>query len=64
MGIDMSVFDNSAKLAASWEGVLGTLRQHNQITAHRKRIAKQQGKKNANMASAHLCHHLVNENYR
>lgn len=85
MGVDMSVFGNSAKRAASWAGVspgnnesagkkkntkapkgnkalktmaiecvLGTSGQHNRITAHRKRIAKRQGKKKANMASAHL----------
>ncbi|MGM8366222.1 IS110 family transposase [Virgibacillus sp. W0181] len=85
MGVDMSVFDNCPKRAASWAGVspgnnesagkkkntkvpkgnkalkttaiecvLGTSRQHNRITAHRKRIAKRQGKKKANMASAHL----------
>ncbi|GIP65060.1 hypothetical protein J32TS6_36150 [Virgibacillus pantothenticus] len=36
------------------ECVLGTSRQNNRITAHRKRIAKRQGRKKANMASAHL----------
>ncbi|MEC1639989.1 hypothetical protein P9E76_21310 [Schinkia azotoformans] len=36
------------------ECVLATSRQNNRISAHRKRIAKRQGKKKAQMASAHL----------
>jgi len=36
------------------ECVLATSRQDNRISTHRKRIAKRQGKKKAQMASAHL----------
>ncbi|ARK31323.1 hypothetical protein [Halalkalibacter krulwichiae] len=33
---------------------LATTRQHNRITAHRKRITKRQGKMKARVASAHF----------
>jgi transposase len=36
------------------ECVLATSRQNNRISAHRKRIMRRQGKKKAQMASAHL----------
>lgn len=36
------------------ECVLSTSRQNNRISAHRKRIMRRQGKKKAQMASAHL----------
>ncbi|WP_212667903.1 IS110 family transposase [Virgibacillus pantothenticus] len=45
---------NKALKTMAIECVLGTSRQNNRITAHRKRIAKRQGRKKANMASAHL----------
>jgi len=45
---------NKALKTMTIECVLGTSGQHNRITAHRKRIAKRQGTKKANMASAHL----------
>jgi transposase len=45
---------NKAFKTMAIECVLGTLKQHNRISAHRKRIAKRRGIKKANMASAHL----------
>lgn len=45
---------NKALKTMAIECVLGTSGQNNRITAHRKRIARRQGKKKANMASAHL----------
>nr|WP_244943925.1 hypothetical protein [Siminovitchia fortis] len=45
---------NKALRTIAVECALATTRQNNRITSHRKRITKRQGKKKAQVASAHL----------
>lgn len=45
---------NKALRTVAVECALATTRQNNRISSHRKRIAKRQGKKKAQVASAHL----------